>query len=218
MTNLNGPFSMPVSGGQPKQIIILLHGLGANGQDLFELVPYFKDILKDAYFISPDAPFACDMAPFGYQWFSLLDRTEEAILKGAREATLILNEFIDELLKKFNLSEEQVALIGFSQGGMLSLHAGLRRDKSLAGILSYSGALVAPKLLKTEMKSRPPICLVHGQMDEVVPYEAFEDALTYLQSNGIDVHGYSREDLGHGIDPAGLKIGVEFMKTIFNIS
>ncbi len=212
---LSGPDQMPQSGKKPKQIVILLHGLGANGDDLFGLVPYFSSILPDAYFVSPNAPYKCDMAPFGYQWFSLLDRSEENILNGIKEVTPTLNQFIDEKIAEFGLQEKDVALIGFSQGTMLSLYSAPRREKPLAGVLGYSGALVAPHLLKNEIKSKPEVCLVHGEADEIVPFQAFGDAMTALQKSGVTVHGYSREDLGHGIDPEGMKIGQKFLKDVF---
>lgn len=211
---LTGPSALPKSGKPPKQIIVLLHGLGADGNDLFGLVPYFQEALPEAYFISPDAPFACDMAPYGKQWFSLQDRSETALVKGVESASHILNQFIDQLLTKFNLPDQQLALIGFSQGAMLSLYASLRRTKPLMGVLSYSGALIGAQLLTKELVSKLPICLLHGKQDHIVPFEAFEEALAILQKHKIEVHGYSSDDLAHGIDPAGVEIGVRFLKEV----
>ena len=212
---LTGPDATPKSNTPPKQIIILLHGLGADGDDLFGLVPYFQDALPDAYFISPNAPDNCDMAPYGRQWFSLQNRDEEAILAGVEQVEPVLNNFIDQKLEEFNLTNKDVALIGFSQGCMLSLHVALRREPNIAAVLGYSGALVAPKLLNDELKAKPQICLVHGEADEIVPFDAFGEALNALQQQNLEVQGYSQEGLGHGIDPAGLKIGVEFLKGVF---
>lgn len=214
--HLIGPEQKPKSGGKAKQLVILLHGLGADGNDLFGLVPYFADKLPDAYFISPDAPFPCDMAPFGRQWFSLLSREEDYILDGIKTAAPILNNFIEEKKKELNLEDKDIALIGFSQGTMLSLYTSLRREKPLAAVLGYSGALVAPHLLKDEIKSLPKICLVHGEDDEIVPFDAFREAMDVLQKQRISVQGYSRGGLGHGIDPAGLQIGVKFLSDIFS--
>lgn len=217
MIQLKGPSAQPKSGHKAKQLVILLHGLGADGNDLFGLVPYFADALPDAYFISPDAPHACDMSPFGRQWFSLMDRSEEAILKGVQAVEPILDRFLDQKKEEFGLEDKDIALIGFSQGSMLSMHAALRRTKPLAAVLAYSGALVAPQLLKTQLKSRPLMCLVHGEADEIVPFEAFGDALAALQGANVPVQGYSQEGLGHGIDPAGLKIGMAFLKEAFGL-
>ena len=155
----------PASGGAAKQLVIFLHGVGADGNDLIGLAPYFQQVLPDARFISPNAPFPFDMAPQGYQWFSLQDFTEEARLAGADRAAPILNAFIDSELAKDGLSEENLALIGFSQGAMMSLHVGLRREKQLAAIISYSGLLVGKERLETEIKSKPPVLLTHGTVD-----------------------------------------------------
>jgi phospholipase/carboxylesterase len=211
---LTGPAAMPTSGNKPKQIVILLHGLGADGNDLFGLVQYFQEVLPEAYFISPDAPFACDMAPFGKQWFSLQDRSEAALVKEVKASAVVINQFIDQLLEKFELNDNQVALIGFSQGSMLSLYTALRRPKALMGVLAYSGALLAPNSLATELVSKLPICLLHGKQDNIVPFEAFEEALAALQKYKVEVHGYSSEHLGHGIDPSGVEIGTRFLKEI----
>lgn len=212
---LTGPEQTPASGGKPKQLVVLLHGLGADGNDLFGLVPHFAQILPDAQFVSLDAPYPCDMAPFGRQWFSLQVRTEEAILEGVRNAEPILNRYLDEKLAELGLEDKDLALVGFSQGTMLSLHTALRRPHAMAGVLGYSGALVAPKLLETELKSRPELCLVHGEADSVVPFEAFGEAVSALQKLGLFVNGYSREGLDHGIDPAGMQIGLAFLRRVF---
>ncbi len=212
---LSGPEQKAKSGNTEK-LIILLHGLGADGDDLFGLVPYFADNLPNTHFISPNAPFPCDMAPYGRQWFSLQTREEYAILKGLKIAEPILNNFIDIKLKELGLEDKDLAIIGFSQGTMLALHTVLRRDKPIGGVVGYSGALVASHTLKEELKSRPSICLVHGESDEVVPFDAFSQAISVLQKLGVEVQGYSREGLAHGIDPAGMQIGIKFLGEVFN--
>jgi phospholipase/carboxylesterase len=215
MTKLSFLESKPASGKAAKQLVIFLHGYGADGADLIELAPYFAERLPDAHFYSPNAPQKCEMGS-GFQWFSLQERTETKMLAGAKSAAPILNDFIDEKVKALGLKDEDVALIGFSQGTMMALYTSLRRAKPLAGVLGYSGALIAPHLLKEEIKSRPPLCLVHGEADQVVPFEAFNDAMSALQKQGVEVHGYSQPRLGHGIDPAGMKIGVDFLAEVFN--
>src|SRR5690242_18353856 len=145
LLTLSGPSRKPASGGAPRQLVILLHGLGADGNDLIGLAPYWAPLLPDAEFVAPDAPFPCDMAPFGRQWFSLQDRSPLAILAGVRAAAPILDVFIDEALKARNLDESRLALVGFSQGTMMSLYVGLRRAKALAGIVGFSGALLGPE-------------------------------------------------------------------------
>ena len=214
--DLSGPEREPVSGKNPKQLVLLLHGLGADGNDMIDLAPEFAEVLPDAHFISPNAPFPCDMAPFGFQWFSLMSYTAEKMLEGARTAEPILNDFIDESLKRFGLKDKDCALVGFSQGTMMSLHVSIRREKPLAGVLGYSGALVEPPSLKDEVKTKLPICLIHGAMDPVVPFMAMEKAANALNSVGMDVETHSRPMLPHGIDMDGINIGKKFLKKIFS--
>jgi phospholipase/carboxylesterase len=216
MIELLGPEQGPKSGNKAKQLIIFLHGLGADGNDLFGLAPYFSQSLPDAHFVSPDAPYPCDMAPFGRQWFSLADRNEERVVEGVKNAEPILNRFIDNKIKELDLNHKDVALIGFSQGTMLALYTALRRTDKISAVLGYSGALIAPHALKDELKSQPQICLVHGQADDVVPFDAFNQAMSVLQKLGIMAHGYSQDGLKHGIDPAGIKIGIEFLRNSFS--
>jgi phospholipase/carboxylesterase len=217
ITKLSGPEQKPLSGNQAKQLVVLLHGLGADGNDLFGLVPYFSKALPDAHFISPNAPFSCDMAPFGKQWFSLLDRSEDKILEGVKYVAPTLNAFLDTKLESLGLTDENLSLVGFSQGTMLALYTALRRQESMAGVLGYSGALVGAKLLEKEVVSRPELCLVHGEDDQVVPFEAFKEAIQVLQKAGFFVNGYSREGLAHGIDPAGMQIGCAFLRRVYHL-
>src|SRR6266704_1251066 len=126
---LSGPSRPPVAGGKPRRLVILLHGLGADGNDLIGLQQYWGPLVPDAEFVSPDAPFPCDMAPYGYQWFSLQDRSPETILAGVRATAPTLDAFIDDALAARGLAEQDLALIGFSQGTMMSLYVGLRRAR-----------------------------------------------------------------------------------------
>src|SRR5208283_5197280 len=137
MTPLSGPSRPPAAGGKPGRLVILLHGLGADGNDLIGLAPYWARLLPDAEFLSPNAPFPCDMAPYGYQWYSSQDRTPEAALAGVRAAAPILDAFIDNALSERGLDDSDLALVGFSQGTVMSLYVGFRRNKSLAGIVGY---------------------------------------------------------------------------------
>ena len=212
---LSGPEIKPASGKKAKQLVIFLHGLGADGNDLISLTDEFADTLPDAHFVSPNAPFPCDMAPYGYQWFSLMDRDHDRVLEGIKIAAPILNEFIDEKLSELGLTDKDCALIGFSQGTMTSLYVSTRRNKPCAGVLGYSGALFGADILKKEIKSRPPVCLVHGDDDMVVPFESLGHATQVLTLNGIDVEAHGRPGLGHGIDFEGIKIGKKFLKKCF---
>ncbi len=207
--------SGPASGKKPKQMVVLLHGLGANGADLLSLAPYWADSLPEAIFVAPDAPDACDMAPFGYQWFSLQDRSFTAMEKGARNAAPLLNKFLDEQLTAHNVAADKLALVGFSQGTMMALFAAPRRHQALAAVVGYSGALVAAAALAAETKSKFPVLLVHGEVDPVVPFAAMGHAEENLRSAGFNVTALSRPGLGHSIDPEGLSAGAAFLRQSF---
>ena len=210
---LNGPSFGPASGGPAKQLVILLHGVGANGDDLIGLAPMLSQVLPDAEFLSPNAPEPCDMAPVGYQWFSLQDRSPGLIEAGVRAAAPLVDRFIDDNCAARDINPDRVALLGFSQGCMMSLFVGLRRPTPLAAILGYSGALVAPEKLATEIVSRPPVLLVHGEADPVVPHQMFTAAQAGLAAAGVDVRTVSRPGLGHGIDEEGIRAGAALLQS-----
>jgi phospholipase/carboxylesterase len=212
-TTLSGPSFAPASGGPAKQLVILLHGVGANGDDLIGLAPMLSQVLPDAEFLSPNAPEPCDMAPAGYQWFSLQDRSPGPIEAGVRAAAPLVDQFIDDHCAARQLTPDRVALLGFSQGCMMSLFVGLRRSTPLAAILGYSGALVAPEKLASEIVSRPPVLLVHGQDDPVVPHQMFTAAQADLTAAGIEVRSLSRPGLGHGIDEEGIRAGAALLQS-----
>ncbi len=214
LPSLSGPSVKPRSGA-PKKLVVLLHGLGADGNDLIGLAPYWAQLLPDAEFVSPHAPFPCDMAPMGRQWFSLQSRELEHILAGVRACAPILDAYLDELLAERGLEDRQMALVGFSQGTMMSLYVGLRRAKPLAAIIGYSGVLVGPDLLKDELRSRPPVLLAHGDADEVVPVRAHPAAVAALKAANVPVEALLRPGLGHGIDEEGLKRGGAFLREHF---
>lgn len=211
---LNGP-EIPPKSGITKRLVIFLHGLGADGNDLISIGPMLD--LPDTHFLSPNAPFECDMAPYGYQWFSLLDRNPTKILAGIQVAAPMLNAFIDAQLKRFNLTPKDVALIGFSQGSMMSLYTAPRREQPIAGVVGISGALFGHEMLATELKSRPPICLIHGTHDEVVPFTAMGMAEVALGSADILVEAHARPNLGHGIDEEGIDITTRFLRRVFGL-
>jgi phospholipase/carboxylesterase len=211
---LSGPSRPPASGGAPKQLVILLHGLGADGNDLIGLAPYWAPLLPQAEFLSPNAPFPCDMAPHGYQWYSSQDRSPGAQLAGVRAAAPILNGFIDEALAERGLDAGALALIGFSQGSVMSLYAGPRRTQQVAGIVGYSGRLVAAELLPGELRSRPPILVVHGTEDPLVPFAALAEAEAGLKAAGIPVESLACPGIGHSIDERGLRRGGQFLRNV----
>jgi phospholipase/carboxylesterase len=211
LPSLSGPVRKPVSGGKPRQLVVLLHGLGADGNDLIGLAPYWAPALPEAEFVSPDAPFPCDMAPYGRQWFSFQERSPTAIVAGVRAAATVLDAFLDDALAARGLDGRHLALVGFSQGTMMSLYVGLRRKTAVAGILGFSGALVGAETLAQEIRSRPPVLLVHGDADQVVPFGALAAAVEGLRTAGVPAEALVRPGLGHGIDEEGLRRGGEFL-------
>ena len=211
---LDGPRHPPATGAAPARIVLLLHGYGADGNDLIGLVPAWAPAMPDALFVSPHAPFPCEGAPFGRQWFGIAGRDTEMRLAGLRAASAMVDGFIDDLLEESGLPPAALTLAGFSQGTMLALHSGPRRAEPLAGILGYSGRLLAPELLDGEVLSRPPVALVHGEMDELVPFSSMAEAAAALEQAGFAVETHGRPDLGHGIDPAGMQAGLRFMARI----
>jgi len=214
MTKLSGPTRPPASGGKPKHLVILLHGLGADGNDLIGLAPYWAPLVPEAEFVSPNAPFPCDMAPYGYQWYSSQDRSPGAQLAGVRAAAPILDAFIDEALTERGLEDSALALVGFSQGSVMSLFVGPRRVQPVAGIVGYSGRLVAADLLPSELRSRPPILVVHGTEDPMVPFAALAEAEAGLKAAGIPVESLGCPGVGHSIDEAGLRRGGHFLRDV----
>ncbi|MBV8739755.1 MAG: prolyl oligopeptidase family serine peptidase [Alphaproteobacteria bacterium] len=211
---LSGPSHPPASGGKPKRLVILLHGLGADGNDLIGLAPYWARLLPEAEFVSPNAPFPCDMAPYGYQWFSAQDRSPAAVLAGVRAAAPMLDAFIDEALAARGLGDADLALVGFSQGTMMSLFVGLRRAQPAAGILGFSGRLLAPELLANELRSRPRVLLVHGAEDPLVPYASLAAAEAALKEAGVPVETLTCPGIGHSIDENGLRRGGMFLRDV----
>jgi phospholipase/carboxylesterase len=216
LSHLSGPSRPPAGGGRPRRLVILLHGLGADGNDLIGLAPHWARLVPDTEFLSPNAPFPCDMAPYGYQWFSSQDRSREAVLGGVRAAAPILDSFLDDVLAERGLSESDLALVGFSQGTMMSLFVGLRRDKPVAGIVGFSGRLLAPDLLAEELRSRPPVLLVHGTDDPLVPYSSLAEAEAALKAADVPVGTVTSVGIGHSIDNEGLRRGGLFLRDVLN--
>ena len=204
MTQIDGPAVEPLNGDVNK-LIIFCHGYGADGNDLINLANYFKPVLPDALFISPNAPEKCAMNPFGYQWFDFQSGDPASIWKGVLSAADILNSFIDDQLKKYNLTDKDLALVGFSQGTMMSLHVGLRRSQAMSGIIGFSGKLIAGDLLKAELKSKPPIYLIHGDADPMVPYQETIEAKKILNKLDVDVQSHISYNTPHSIAQDGLE-------------
>ncbi len=215
MTPLDGPRSRPASREPARQLIVLCHGLGADGHDLIDIAPAWAHAVPDAAFVAPDAPFPCDMGPMGRQWFSVADRAPALLEQGVRAAAPFLDAFIDAELARLSLPAGAYALMGFSQGAMTALYTGLRRPVAPRAILAFSGALIAPGKLASEVANRAPVLLVHGEDDEVVPASRSREAEAALRAAGIPVEALFCPRLGHGIDDAGLSMGALFLQRAF---
>lgn len=199
-------------------MVVLLHGLGANGQDLIGLARYWERALPHTVFVSPDAPFPCDMSPEwmdnSYQWFSLRDWSPEAIEKGVKTAEPVLNDYITKMRDHYELKDKNIALVGFSQGTMMSLYAAPRRQEKIAGIVGYSGALVGGAGLSAPGIQKPPVLLVHGEADSVVPVSAYRHAREELVSHGFTVSGHTTPGLDHSIDDEGIEAAADFLQRV----
>ena len=214
---LNGPIKEPTSGNSPKQIIIFVHGYGADGNDLIGLANYFQSTLPEAIFLSPHAPEPCSMNPAGYQWFDLTSTDPAVLWNKILVAADHLNKFIDSKLLEYNITEENLALVGFSQGTMMSLHVSLRRKNSMAAVLGYSGKLIGADLLKNDLISKPSIYLIHGDQDPMVPYKETLTAEKTLKEHGVDIKTHISKNTQHSIAEDGLRIGIDFLGTKFKI-
>ena len=208
---VNGTSLQPLSGGSPKQIVLLLHGYGSSGADLISLAPHWQRALPDALFLAPNAPQRLNYMSSGYQWWSLSAFTPQALASGAASAAPAIDAFIDRKLHQYKLTEASLAIVGFSQGTMMALHVGLRRPRQVAAIIGYSGMLTGGHELSHFPITRPPVLLVHGSADPVVPVAALHAAKTELEHLGIDVATHISLGVGHSVDPVGLRMGGEFV-------
>jgi phospholipase/carboxylesterase len=212
---LNAERRAPLS-GETRSVVVFLHGYGANGADLLGLADPLGEHLPDTLFVAPDAPEACAGAPFGYQWFPIpwIDgSSEEEAARGMQAAVADLNAFLDGILVEEDLLPEQMVLLGFSQGAMMSLHVAPRREDPIAGVVAFSGRLLQPELLPDETVSRMPILLVHGDADDVVPVQSLPQAAQALQDAGFtEVFAHIMKGTAHGIAPDGLSVALAFMR------
>jgi len=214
---LEGPSHGPHSDGSPGHLVVLLHGYGADGNDLIGIAPLLAPLMPDVVFHAPNAPWPCDGNPFGHQWFGINRLDPASRLAGTRHAAPFVDVFLDETMAQYGLDESRTAFVGFSQGTMMSLHVGLRRPRQVAGIVGFSGALAGAEVLKDEIKSRPPVLLVHGDADPMLPHEFTEQAAKALRQNGVEVAVHIAQGLGHGIDQTGLSLAARFLLQVFKL-
>ncbi len=210
--SLNSIILEPLSKKKPKNAVILCHGYGGDGKDISILASYWKAHLEDTIFICPDAPEKCAASPTGFQWFDLLDQTPEQILSKSLVAEIKLNKFIDEVKKKNNLSANQIALVGFSQGCMISLQTGIKRKDKINLIIGYSGKIINTDHLGKNIISRPNIILMHGDIDQVVPIDGFLEAKNFFLQKDYSIETQIFKNCEHRIPTEGSSLGLQFIK------
>jgi phospholipase/carboxylesterase len=218
---LSGPSLEPTS-GKAKRLVVFLHGYGADGNDLIDIGRAWQPILPDTVFVSPHAPEPCGQAPVGRQWFGLTFRDPDERWRGVNQAAPTLQAFLDSELQRRQLPPSALALVGFSQGTMMSLHAGLRQPVAPAAIVGYSGMFIMPgdgppETIEGEVVSRPPILLVHGDRDELIPVQALFHSSSALSALDVPVEWHISHGIGHGIDQEGLRHGGEFLARRFGV-
>jgi phospholipase/carboxylesterase len=219
---LDGPRLAPRS-GTAQQLVVFLHGYGADGNDLIDIGRAWQQFLPQAAFVSPHAPEPCGGAPVGRQWFPLTFRDPNERWIGVNKAAPALERFLDAELARHQLPAAALSLVGFSQGTMMALHVGLRRTAAPAAIVGYSGLLVVPPdidpdTFAAEIKSRPPVLLVHGDRDDLIPPQALFQAMQGLAALEVPVEWHLSAGIGHGIDAEGLRHGGEFLARRFRVS
>jgi phospholipase/carboxylesterase len=217
--SLDGPRLAPKS-GTAKQLVVFLHGYGADGKDLIDIGRAWQNYLPDAAFVSPHAPRPCGQSPMGREWFPLTMRDPNERWDGVQMAAPKLDAFLDAELTKHKLAPSALALVGFSQGTMMSLHVGLRRATAPAAIVGYSGMLVMPgdqmsEAFAAEVKTKPPVMLIHGDEDQLIPVQALFHSAQALGALEIPVEFHVSPGIGHGIDQEGLRHGGEFLAKRF---
>ena len=211
---IDGPRIEPAAGGPAKSLAIFLHGYGADGNDLIAIGQEWARDLPGTAFAAPHAPEACTMAPTGRQWFALTMRDPDEYVRGVAAVRPELDEFFDAEMARHGVDETTTALVGFSQGTMMALHAGLLRNKPFAGLLGYSGLLADPGAIKAGPSQKPPILLIHGENDEMIPVGALFAATEGLSAAEIPVAWHISKGIGHGIAPDGLELGADFLKRV----
>jgi len=210
---LSGPMVAPLS-GVTKQIVVLLHGYGSDGNDLIALAPYWREMLPDAMFVAPNAPDPCDINPAGYQWFPLdLDR-DISRLAGSEKAGPVIAQFLIDLWSETGLEAKDTLLVGFSQGAMMALDVGLRLPEALVGIIAFSGGVIAPDEVGSFIKSRPRVCMVHGGEDDVVPVAMSVRGSEALKAEGVEVDFHIMAGTGHTIAQDGIEVANAFISRL----
>jgi len=205
----------PLSKKKPKNAVILCHGYGGDGKDISILAGYWRTFLPETIFICPDAPEKCAASPSGFQWFDLLDQSEEQILSKSLIAENKLNQLIDEVKQKNDLNSDQIIIGGFSQGCMLTLQTGIKRKDKINSVIGYSGKIINTDHLSKNINSKPNIFLMHGDIDQVVTIDAFLEAKDFFKKNKYEIETKIFENCEHRIPTEGSSLGLQFIKKHF---
>ncbi len=213
---LNTTSVSPLLKTKPKQIIVLCHGYGGDGKNISTLAISWKRFLPEAIFFSPDAPEVCAVNPNGYQWFDLTSENEEIILEKSLKAEEKLNTFLDQVLDDLQLSPSNLALVGFSQGCMMSIQVGLKKKEKINSLIGYSGKIINKKNLSNNINSKPKIFLMHGENDTIVSPVHLLEAKEYLTRHGMKIKTKIFKDCDHQIPVEGSSLGLEFLKKNFS--
>ena len=210
---LSGP-RLPPARGAATHLVVFVHGYGADGNDLIGLAPEFQRLLPTASFVSPNAPERCPGSA-GYQWFALSRIDPHELARGVVAAAPSLEAFLDAELARLNLTDDRLALVGFSQGTMMSLQVGLRRKVPPAAIVGFSGVLVSPEQLPQTTTARPPILLAHGSQDQLLPAGLMLEAAMALGTAGYTAQWHLTPGMAHGIGQDGIALATRFVAAAF---
>ena len=208
----------PDSDKEIKNIVVLLHGYGGDGNDIAQVTLNWKRFLPNTLFVCPNAPEICSVNPSGYQWFDLSQDNEEYIINKSKKNEIILKKFLNEIKKKFSLPNSKICLSGFSQGCMMSINVGLSSDEKFSGILGFSGKIISKKELSKRITHKPEILLIHGENDDIVSCVKSLEAKDFLERNKVSVKLEIIKNCGHHIPIEASSIGLKFIKKIFNIN
>ena len=202
----------PLSKNKPRQVIVLCHGYGGDGKDISVLAINWQRFLPDAIFLCPNAPEVCSVNPQGYQWFDLTIEKEEVILEKSLIAEEKLNTFLDQVFDNLQLEPNNLALVGFSQGSMMSIQVGLKRKKQINCLIGYSGKIINQKHLLDNINSKPKIFLMHGANDTIVPPTHLLEAKEYLNKCGLKIKTKLFKNCDHRIPVEGSSLGLSFLR------
>ncbi|MEO6012171.1 MAG: dienelactone hydrolase family protein [Devosia sp.] len=216
-TPLSGPMMPSKSGGAPRQLMVLLHGYGADGNDLISLGYQWGELFPDMMFVSPNGPRPCGMGGPGFEWFPLRVDRIAGRLEGTADARPVIVNFLIDLWAQTGLTARETVLVGFSQGAMMALHVGTSLDQSLAGIVAFSGAFTPAAGFETGQFAKPPVTLIHGEDDSVVDPGLSREAADVLIAQGFDVRLHLCKGVAHGISPGGLDVATAFLQSAFGV-